>query len=183
MKIEELKNIPHTNIGKMIGDVNSLDWMDFEKLEHDITIGSGVSDEIWFIILKCKIKISKFEYREVTQCFREYNKSFPSCLMSNNDSSKFIFGDMCLNQDQIKLIKCLLNGEIVTLKNEHLVFENSYKGKQIAILDTWKKKKAVKKIERNWLICRYDPRYKMCGDVLMHNIEEARNEYLNSISF
>ena len=182
MNIEELKNIPHTKIGKMIGDINNLDWMDFENLENDVTIGSNINNQIWFIILKCKIRINKFKYKKVTQCFSQFHKSFSSCLISNNNSCKFIFGDMCLNPEQINLIKKLIGGEIVTLKKEHLVFENIYKGKKIATSETWKKKKAVEKIERNWLISRYDPRYKMCGDVLMHNIEEARDEYLNTIS-
>ena len=182
MNIEELKNIPHTNIGKMIGDVSNLDWMDFEKMENDITIGSDVADNIWFIILKCKIQLSKFKYKKITQCFRHHHKSF-SCLITNCNSSKFIYGDMCLNEYQVDLIKRLIMGEIVTLKHQHLVSEYSYEDKKIATSETWKKKAAVDKIERNWLISRYDPRYTMCGDVLMHNIEEAREEYLNSTSF
>ena len=35
MNIEKLINLPRTNIGKMIGDINNLDWMDFEKIEED----------------------------------------------------------------------------------------------------------------------------------------------------
>lgn len=38
------------------------------------------------------------------------------------------------------------------------------------------KRNAVAIIERNWLLCRYDPKYKMCEKVPMHSIEDVYTE-------
>ena len=74
----------------------------------------------------------------------------------------------------------LIDGKIVTLTPNHFPCENRFIGKKIATPEIWRKKRAVEIIERNWIICRYDPRYKMCETVLMNNIEEARIEYFNT---
>lgn len=40
-----------------------------------------------------------------------------------------------------------------------------------------RKKNAVKTIQKNWIIVRYDPNYKMCGNVLMTNLKLIENEF------
>ena len=181
MDIEKFLKLPESTIGRMIGDIKNLDWMDFENLKDDVTVGTSINKEVWFIVLKCRIQINKFEYRNINQCFHQFHKNFSTCWVSNDNCLSFINGNMCLTPIQLKLIERLIDGEIVTLQSEHWIFESSYCGKKIATCGTWKKKRAVDLIERNWLICRYNPKYTMCGDVLMHNIGEAREEYENSI--
>mgnify|MGYP003650986326 CR=1 FL=1 len=178
MNIERLKKFPHTNIGKMIGDINNLDWMDFEKLKHDIAFGYSSTKNIPFLVIKYQIELRKNIYVSNVQCFLLENNKWKS----NNNTIHFLNPEYELNYHQLKLIETVLDGKIEILKECHFPESPNYTGKRIATPGTWRRKRAVEKIERNWIICRYDPRYKMCEEVLMHNIEEARAEYLNSIS-
>ena len=180
MEIEKLKNLPSTNIGKMIGDINNLDWMDFENLERDIMTGSGVNSETHFLVIKYELQLNKKKYLKNFQCFFQSRKENKDLWISNLNSIPFINARFGLTACQKKLISNIIDGKIVTITPNHFPCENKYVGKEVATPETWRKRRAVEIIERNWLICRYDPRYKMCETVLMNNIEEARNEYLNT---
>lgn len=166
-----------TDIGKMIGDINNLDWMDFEKMENDITFGTSIMDEKIFLIVKYAIEISKNNFKKGVQCFvYDFNR-----WTTLENGINFMEIDMKMSPSQFNLVKNMITEKIGTVKEIHKPLGNNYIGKKIAILSLWEKIKAVRKIERNWLICRYDPRYKMCEKVLFNNIEEARQEYLSSL--
>ena len=59
----------------MIGDINNLDWMDFEKLEDDITLGSSIGNDRWFLVIKYRIKSNWNIYSENIQCFFQAHKN------------------------------------------------------------------------------------------------------------
>ncbi len=181
MNVEKLINLPRTNIGKMIGDINNLDWMDFERIEEDVCLGCNSIEERWFLIIKYQLELSENIYLQNTECFFQAYKDNQNTWVSNNYTVPFINTRFGITPYQANLIERMINGEIVIITPNHFPCENKYIGKKIATPSTWKKKKAVELIERNWLICRYEPKYKMCGDVLMHNIEEAREEYLTTM--
>lgn len=180
MGLEKLEKIRKTNIGKMIGDINNLDWMDFEKLKDDISLGTDISDKKIFLVIRYEIKLHSKKIKNY-QCFIRNLNNENDPWASNVNSVPFINTRFSLTAYQKKLISDIIDGKIVTITPNHFPCENKYVGKKIATPETWRKKRAVEIIERNWLICRYDPRYKMCETVLMNNIEEAREEYLNSI--
>ena len=69
MDINKLLTLPKTNIGKMIGDIENLDWMDFEKINEDITFGSDIQNNRNFLIIRYQIKLRKNEYFTHFQCF------------------------------------------------------------------------------------------------------------------
>lgn len=166
-----------TDIGKMIGDINNLDWMDFEKMKNDITFGTSIMNEKIFLIVKYEIEISNNKFKKGIQCFvYDFNK-----WTTLENGINFMETDMKMSPSQFNLMKNIISEKIDTIKETHKPLGNNYIGKKIAIPSLWKKIKAVRKIERNWLICRYDPRYKMCEKVLFNNIEEARQEYLSSL--
>lgn len=180
MDIENLKILPVTDMGKMIGDINNLDWMDFEKLKSDVTVGKSIPEHRNFLIIKYVLEKSRNNYLENCQCFfqsYEKNKNF---WTSNENTVNFINVDRGITSHQKKLLEDLIDGKIVKITEKHLPSENKYIGKKVGTPNTWRKKRAVEIIERNWIICRYDPRYKMCESVLMNNIEEARIEYFNT---
>ena len=181
MDIKNLKNISETNIGKMIGDINNLDWMDFEKLENDITVGATIIKESRFLVVKYELELTKKKYIKNFQCFFQPYSRDKDLWISNVNTIPFINTRFGLTNYQKKMIENLINGKTVIITPNHLPCDTKYIGKKIATPETWRKKRAVEIIERNWLICRYDPRYTMCETVLMNNIEEAREEYLKSI--
>ena len=177
MDMEKLRNLPRTNIGKMIGDINNLDWMDFERIEGDVCLGCNSIDERWFLIIKYQLELRKNIYLQNTECFFQAYKGNENVWTSNKNTVPFINTRFGITPYQANLIERITNGEIVVITPNHFPCENKYIGKRIATIETWIKKRSVEIIERNWLICRYEPGYTMCGNVLMHNIEEAREEY------
>ena len=102
---------------------------------------------------------------------------------SNINSIPFINTRFGLTAYQKKLIDNIIDGKIVTITPNHFPSDSKYIGKKIATPETWRKKRAVEIIERNWIICRYEPKYKMCETVLMNNIQEIREEYEETIKF
>ena len=185
MDLKKFKTLPYTNIGKMIGDIENLDWIDFENLEDDITIGTSI-DEREFLVIKYQIESTNKKYLRHTQCFYQAYKKNNGFWISNINTISFINTRFGITPYQKNLIERLINGEIVIITPNHYPCETNYIGKRIATLETWKKEKAAKIIQKNWRICRYDPKYKMCETVLMNNIEEAREEYentMNSLSY
>lgn len=177
MDIKKLKKLPHTNIGKMIGDISNLDWMDFEKLEDDVVVGSTIDKEKYFLVMKYELQLSTKRYIKNFQCFFQPCYANKDLWVSNTNSISFINTRFGLTPYQKKLVENLIDGKIVTLTPNHFPCENRFIGKKIATPDVWRKQRAVEIIERNWVICRYTPKYKMCEEVLMHNIEEAKEEY------
>jgi hypothetical protein len=183
MDVELLKKFTRTDICNMIGDVNNLDWMDFERLKDDVTTGCYSNGEKWIIVIKYQIELKKNTYFSHVQCcFQPYEKNTNSWV-SNTNTIPFINSRYGMNQSQIELIKGIVEGKIETIRPNHLPYHIRHVGKRIATPETWRRKKAIDTIIRNWLICRYNPKYKMCETVLWNNIEEARKEYENSINF
>jgi hypothetical protein len=166
-----------TDIGKMIGDINNLDWMDLEKMKEDITFGTTIMNEKIFLIVKYQVEISKNKFKEGVQCF--VYDFYRWTTLENGINFMEIEREM--SPSQIDLLKNIISEKTGTINETHKPIGYSYIGKKIAIPSLWEKIKAVRKIERNWLICRYEPKYKMCEKVLFHNIEEARKEYLSSL--
>ena len=183
MDIEKLKNITETGIGKMIGDINNLDWMDFEKLKDDVCLGTDISSKKIFLVIQYEIKLHNKKKLKNYQCFMRNLKDENGPWTSNINSIPFINTRFGLTAYQKKLISDIIDGKIVTITPNHFPCENKYIGKKIATPETWRKKKAVEIIERNWIICRYEPKYKMCETVLMNNIQEIREEYEETIKF
>ena len=177
MNISNIKKIPKTDIGKMIGDVYNLDWLDFEKINEDIVVGSNINNEIWFLFMRYEIELSRTKKKSDYQVFYQIKENF---FKTNHDTLFFIEPSKGLNEDQQILLQDILKGKVKTLEEKHNPISENYIGKKIALPEVWKKKKAVSIIERNWLICRYDPNYKMCEKVLMNNINLAYKEYCDS---
>ena len=81
-----------------------------------------------------------------------------------------------INQDQLKLIDDLVNGKIIKVKSEHR-FNSSDYNVIIANMDYWEHHFA-KIIQKNWLICRYNPNYSICKKILNQQFDE----YISSIN-
>ena len=173
MNFEEF---PTTDIGKMIGDINNLDWMDFEKLKNDITFGMSIQNEKIFVVIKYVIKLGFNNYKEGSQCFICHIKREKNIWTSIEGGINFMRVEKKITPFQFNLIKNLSSNRVCKIEENHLPEEDNYLYKFIGTKEAWRRKRAVEKIERNWIICRYDPRYKMCEEVLIHNIEEIEIE-------
>jgi hypothetical protein len=71
--------------------------------------------------------------------------------------------------NQFKLIENLINNKIVKITPKHdpciPIFINKYACNETVY-------NAIIIIQRAWILCRYNPEYKMCETVLMNNLEQ-----------
>ena len=73
---------------------------------------------------------------------------------------------------QIKLLGDIIDNKIVEVKKEHRVCK--YKNgdsKQIASMDYWEER-AARIIQKQFLKCRYDPKYTICRNVVNRQFDE-----------
>ena len=80
-----------------------------------------------------------------------------------------------INRDQIKLICDIVNNKKIMVESKHRVckFRENDK-KEIASMDYWEDQ-AARVIQRQFLKCRYDPRYTICKKI----VNRQFTEYLN----
>ena len=69
-----------------------------------------------------------------------------------------------MTESQYKLLNDLVNGKTIIIEDCHRI-SNYLNGDIIASMDTCEKKYA-KIIQRNFLICRYNPDYKLCKNII-----------------
>lgn len=174
-------DLPFTDAGLMIGDFENLDWMDFENLKNDVMIGHTIGGKHIILIVKFMMQIKKREFKNFLQCFVWEPGKGKDIWRGHRGGINFMEIDNIMTKKQFNFLSSLTDHNLGVIEECHRPIETSYIGKSIGTPTCWRRKKAVEIIERNWIICRYDPRYKICGDVLMHNIEEAREEYLSSL--
>jgi len=74
---------------------------------------------------------------------------------------------------QYQLINDLVDGKVIKIKEEHR-FYSSKDNVIIANMDYWENKFA-RIIQKNWFICRYNPRYTVCDRILNKQYDEYSN--------
>ena len=172
---DEIPTLKHT---KQIPDLDYLfRWSD---VEYPVMKGVDILDRP-FIILK--LIVGKLNII-VMQCFffgyslgrsMGYIGTYDS-YTNNNNNFNLIVTEGGMNIDQFNLIKDLVNGKIIKLKKNHRLISEDFIGHYIQIYDE-KKWKAAKVIQNYWRECRYNPVYRMCGNIQNKNLNEIYKEY------
>lgn len=95
-------------------------------------------------------------------------------IMGANFDGMFIWTVGGTTPVQYELIHDLLNGKLIKLQEDHQ-FNSDKHNCVVANMDYWENHFA-RIIQRNWIICRYNPRYAICKKIL----NEQYNEYISS---
>jgi len=110
--------------------------------------------------------------------------------MTGNHATRFDFLEVCgsgVIQDQVDLLDEIMNKEEVIIEEKHRPYSNSYIGEKVMLYDVYcdnfKKNNAAKIIQRHWMLCRYNPAYKMCETVQTNNLMELMSsQYQQSVN-
>ena len=170
------------NNKQLPGIDNCFKW---EEIEYPVMKGTDILDRP-FIILK--LIIGKLNVK-VMQCFffgYSWGRSIGFIGSydnqgNNNNEYNLILTEGGMNLEQYNLIKCLVNGECVKLKEDHKLISDEFVGHYIQLYDK-KKWEAAKIIQKYWRICRYNPEYKLCSIVQNNNFNEIYKETIDNIN-
>ena len=167
--------------GRM-GNTHYLDFLYPDEIPKNKMKGRDIFDRD-FIILKVGI----YDYNRQTLkktgqvFFQRYPRSeltHPSYFYNWQGATldgEFLQTGGGISEAQIKLICDIVNNKKIMVESKHRVCKfRENDRKEIASMDYWEDW-AARVIQRQFLKCRYDPRYTMCKKI----VNRQFNEYLN----
>ena len=129
-----------------------------------------------FVVIKYIINKDSKNYKVGMQTFfRRYTVGdlWMGCGPINKE---LIWTSGGMRSEDFILLNDILNGKQVII-NENIRSPIDT-GSKVDLYDE-KKWKAAEIIQRNWRICRYNPKYKMCEKVQSNNLKSILDENLN----
>ena len=171
-------NIPDTlDIGDRTGWTQYIDFLKREEVPQNMMKGIDIFGRK-FITLKVGImKDSGKLFKTGQVFFQRYTGG--NIWMGAVFEGKFIFTDGGMTSEQFDLIDKIVKGKKVVLDADFYPIE-FYQGGIIALMDVWEETFA-KVIQRNFIIARYNPNYRICKNVLMRQYDEYElqiNKYI-----
>ena len=178
--------IPTINIGNRVGSTQYIDFIKKDDMNgYPLVKGIDIYSRPFIVVtvlMKKKVKDDKGKFKYIEQkysqtFFQRYNGGKGWIGANGGGYREFINTCGYLDEHQINFLK-----ELITQKRSFL----EYKFRPIIILKEEKEeiflyslKHSVSTIEKNWLIFRYNPEWKLCEKILFKNIEKAEQEYNN----
>ena len=168
---EKITNI--LDIGDRVGLTDYIDFLREEEITHNLMKGVDIYNRK-FIVMKVGIRNPKTGklYRLQQVFFQRYTND------SNNWMTAGIVGNFefthsygGMKQDQYKMLNDLVAGKTIIVEDCHRLSSPDFTGYIIATMDTWEKKYA-KIIQRSFTVCRYNPKYQICKNVLNRQYDE-----------
>ena len=164
------KDYPILDIGEREGHTDYLDFIKLKELKYPVMKGCDRHGREFIVI---KIIISNKVYAQTFfQRYYDDGNLWMGCMVWGAPCFLTTLGGMQLYQ--AKLLQLILKGLICVIMPEHRPVFSKYKEikGQYAILGGEKKLNAIKLIQRNWDICRYNPDYKMCKTIFEKGIKQ-----------
>ena len=165
MELYNLPNIPDYDVGSRNGQTDYIDYLKWEEITEPVMKGIDIFSR-HFVVVKMKIDNKLF----METYFQRYTNDsrWMSC---GHATSRFLnTGGTGLDENQIQLLKFIIQGESIEIKNEHRTDYPYYNGKIVKLYDE-KKENAAKIIQEQWRKCRYNPKYRMCSTVQNRNLD------------
>ena len=164
--------------GRM-GNTQYIDFLYPDEIPKNKMKGCDIFDRN-FIILKVGIYDYNLETLKKTGqvFFQRYpmtDLTHPSYFYNWQGASldgEFLQTGGGLNAEQIKLICDIVNNKKIIIESKHRVckFRDSDK-KEIASMDYWEDK-AARIIQRQFIKCRYNPKYTICKKIVNRQFDE-----------
>ena len=154
------------------------DYIDFIKLE-DVSspIMGGVDvNKRNFIVFKLIID------KEIIlqTLFQRYTNDLFTWRCCGHATRLLFDSTRTIDDEIFQIFLDLMDNKKVKIKEEHFPCSKYFIGKEVMLYDE-KKCKAVSIIQKNWRICRYNPKYKMCENVQMRGLKEIQKEIQEEI--
>ena len=160
--------------GRM-GRTDYIDFLTQNEVPKNIMKGTDCYGRRFLTMKVGGIDLNTGRFFKSGQVFFERYSDEPY-LASADFEGMFIMTTAGTRPIQYKLINDLVDGKLVKLEEEHR-FNSSNCNVIIASMDHWEKK-FVRIIQKNWFICRFNPKYSICRKIL----NEQYDEYINSVS-
>ena len=174
--VEESVSHPVLDVGNMCGSTSYIDFITMEKVTSPIMWGVD-SCRRHFIVLKLMIE-GKIILQTIFQRYKDDEYLWRGC--GHGTLNPLLFeSDNRIDTPQITLLLSVMRGETVRITEEHCGGSN-YVGKDVCLFNQ-EKWDAAKLIQKNWKLCRYDPSYKMCERVQLHNLNDICVKYNKEI--
>ena len=172
----DLTNIPVLDIGNRQGSPDYIDFLKWEEVTEPIMKGIDIFNRT-FIVVKLIINNNKI----METYFQRYTRETSHWHCCGHATSLLISTTGGMNESQANYIKSLVEKGEVQIEIKHRP-ENKYKYMigQIVRIFNEKKWNASIIIQRHFRKCRYDPSYKMCGNIQWKMHQEICDKYYNN---
>ena len=181
-----LEKIQHTfDLNGRMGFTDYIDFLTPKEVPYNKVKGIDMFRRP-FIILKVGIydlKTTKF-YKTGQVFFQRYSPTYlPHPCYFYSWQGAFLDGEFLetsggISPAQIKLIGDIVDNKLVKFHEDHRGYKiKSHDEKVIASMDYWEDS-AARVIQKNFLICRYNPKYALCRKILNRQFDE----YIDGIS-
>lgn len=159
--------------GRM-GRTDYIDFLTQNEVPKNVMKGVDCYDRRFLTMKIGGIDLNTMKFFKSGQVFFERYSDEPY-LASADFEGMFIMTTAGTRPIQYQLINDLVDGKLIKLEEEHR-FNSRDCNVVIATMDHWENHFA-RIIQRNWLICRYNPNYTICKKKL----NEQYDEYINGI--
>lgn len=161
------------DLGDRMGSTDYIDFLTQDEVPKNIMKGKDCYGRKFLTMKIGGIDLNDNKFFKSGQVFFERYINEPY-IVGANFEGMFIWTTGGTRPEQYKLINDLVDGKLVIIKDEHK-FNSSNSNVAIASMDYWENKFA-KIIQKNFKICRYNPEYKICKNILNRQYDE----YINS---
>ena len=165
--------VPHTyDLGGRMGMTDYIDFLTQDEVPKNVMKGIDRYGRKFLTIKVGGFCLDKNKFFRSAQVFFQRYTDSPYIASACFEGS-FIqtFGGATLVQYQ--LINDLVDGKAVKITEEHR-FNSNKCNIIIASMDYWENKFS-KIIQRNWDVCRYNPKYTICKKILNEQFDEYEN--------
>jgi hypothetical protein len=167
---DHIKNIFDLN-GRM-GITDYIDFLKQDEVPKNIMKGVDCYGRKFITIKLGGYDLDDNRFFRSGQVFFQRYSGYPDIVGADFEGI-FIWTTGGTNEEQYKLINDLIMGKVIKLKDEHHV-NSSIKDGIVASMDYWEDKSA-RIIQKNWIICRYNPKYKICKKILNLQFNDYEN--------
>ena len=168
MELYNQPNIPYYDIGNRIGHTDYIDFFTWDEITKPVMKGIDVYKR-QFVVIKLKIYEKNIK---LMQTFFQRHTNGSSWMGCGHATSSFIETSGGMNIQQIELLKQIINNQSVEIKVEHRPSFSVSIGEIVSLYDEEKENAAAIIIQKQWLKCRYNPKYKMCEKLQLQDYYE-----------
>ena len=163
-------DVPILRLCKRKGMTDYIDFLKWNEVEYPVMKGIDLFGRK-FLVIKYSIDGEK----QMQTFFQRYTGGY-GWMGCGHATNYFIDTSGGITDLQSNLVKKIIEGEEVTILEDHRPCCEFYIGKKVKLFDQ-KKIDAAEIIQKMWRKCRYDPKYKMCKKVQENNLESIYKEY------
>ena len=157
------------DLGGRMGTTDYIDFLTQKEVPKNVMTGVDCYGRRFLTLKVGGIDLDNMKFFRSAQVFFERYTGEPY-IAGADFEGMFIWITGGARPIQYQLINDLVDGKLVKIEEEHR-FNSSKHNVILANMDYWEHHFA-KIIQKNWLICRYNPRYSICKKILNQQFDE-----------